>query len=99
MKKLVLTVLALIIVLGAAVLVGPSFIDWNSYKDEITRTVEEQTGRRLQIDGDISFQILPAPRLSVEQLKLANIEGGSANTFVSADALQIHVALAPLLSG
>ena len=99
MKKLVLTVLALIIVLGAAVLVGPSFIDWNSYKDEITRTVEEQTGRRLQIDGDISFQILPAPRLSVEQLKLANIEGGSADTFVSADALQIHVALAPLLTG
>ena len=99
MKKLVLTVLALIVVLGVVVLVGPSFVDWNSYKAEITRTVEEQTGRRLEIDGDISFQVLPAPRLSVEKLKLANVEGGSADTFVSAGALQIHVALAPLLSG
>lgn len=99
LKKLVLAVLALIVVLGVVVLVGPSFIDWNSYKAEITRTVEEQTGRRLEIDGDISFQVLPAPRLSVEKLKLANAEGGSADTFVSAGALQIHVALAPLLSG
>ncbi|WP_193173428.1 AsmA family protein [Nisaea nitritireducens] len=99
MKKLVLAVLALIVVLGVVVLVGPSFVDWNSYKAEISRTVEEQTGRKLDIDGDISFQVLPAPRLSVEQLKLANVEGGSADTFVSASALQIHVALAPLLSG
>ncbi|MEQ8332296.1 AsmA family protein [Nisaea sp.] len=99
MKKLVLAVLALIVVLGAIVLVGPSFVDWNSYKAEITRTVEEQTGRRLEIDGDISFQILPAPRLSVAQLTLANIDGGRADTFVSAGALQIHVALAPLLRG
>lgn len=99
MKKLVLAVLALIVVLGAVVLVGPSFVDWNSYKAEISRTVEEQTGRKLDIDGDISFQVLPAPRLSVEQLKLANVEDGSADTFVSASALQIHVALAPLLSG
>ncbi|MEO9902521.1 AsmA family protein [Nisaea sp.] len=99
MKKLVLAVLALIVVLGVVVLVGPSFIDWNSYKTEITRTVEEQTGRQLEIDGDISFQVLPAPRLSVEKLKLANAEGGNADTFISAGALQIHVALAPLLSG
>lgn len=99
MKKLVLAVLALIVVLGVVVLVGPSFIDWNSYKTEIAQTVEEQTGRQLDIDGAISFQVLPAPRLSVEKLKLANSEDGSADTFVSAGALQIHVALAPLLSG
>ena len=99
LKKLLLAILALIFVLGGVVLVGPSFVDWNSYKAEIARTVEQQTGRRLDIEGDISFQVLPAPRLSVKQLKLANLEGGSANSFISASALQIHVDLVPLLSG
>lgn len=99
MKKLVLAILALVIVLGAVILVGPSFVDWNSYKSEITTAVEEQTGRKLEIDGDIGFQVLPAPRLSVQQLRLANAEGGTGDTFVSVGALQIHVALAPLLSG
>lgn len=99
MKKLVLAVLALVILLAAVVLVVPSFIDWNSYKAEIAKAVEEQTGRELAIDGDIGFQVLPAPRLSVEQLRLANAEGGTGDTFVSVGALQIHVALAPLLQG
>lgn len=99
MKKLVLAVLGLVVVLGAVILVGPSFVDWNSYKAEIARAVQDQTGRKLEIDGDIGFQVLPAPRLSVEQLRLANAEGGSADTFVSAGALEIHVALAPLLRG
>ncbi|WP_420403332.1 AsmA family protein [Nisaea sp.] len=99
MKKLVLAILALLIVLGAVILVGPGFVDWNSYKTEIARAVEEQTGRELEIDGDIGFQVLPAPRLSVEKLRLANAEGGTGDTFVSVGALQIHVALAPLLSG
>ncbi|WP_319024878.1 AsmA family protein [Nisaea sediminum] len=99
MKKLVLAILALVVVLGVVVLVGPSFVDWNSYKAEITKAVEDQTGRKLEIDGDIGFQVLPAPRLSVEKLRLANAEGGTGDTFVSVGALQIHVALAPLLSG
>jgi len=98
-KKLVLAILALVIVLGTVILVGPGFVDWNSYKGEITRAVENQTGRKLEIDGDIGFQVLPAPRLSVEKLRLANAEGGTGDTFVSVGALQIHVALAPLLGG
>ncbi|UUX51786.1 AsmA family protein [Nisaea acidiphila] len=99
MKKLVLAALVLLVLVGAAVLVGPSFVDWNSYKTEIAEAVEDQTGRKLAIDGDIGFQVLPAPRLSVERLRLANAEGGTGDTFVSVGALQIHVAFAPLLQG
>ena len=38
----------------AAVLVLPSFIDWNNYRDDIAAQIESATGRRVLIDGDVS---------------------------------------------
>ncbi|GIK98399.1 MAG: hypothetical protein BroJett029_26080 [Alphaproteobacteria bacterium] len=99
MKKLLIGIGAVVVIAIAAVLVGPSFVDWNSYKTEIAAQVKKATGRDLTIDGDVSLSILPSPRLSAEGVHFANIEGGSAPDMASVEALQVRVAFMPLLQG
>jgi uncharacterized protein involved in outer membrane biogenesis len=99
MKKVLIGVAALVVLAVAAILVGPSFVDWNRYKPEIAARAKAATGRDLVIDGDISLSILPSPTLAVEQVRFTNIEGGSGPDMATLEALEVHVALMPLLQG
>jgi uncharacterized protein involved in outer membrane biogenesis len=99
LKKFAAVLVGLIVVAIVAILIGPSFIDWNAYKPEITAAVEEKTGRKLTIDGAIDLQILPSPQLSVANVRLSNAEGATDADMIQLDSLQVHVALAPLMSG
>ena len=99
MKKLAAILIGLLVVAVGAVLVVPGFVDWNAYKPEITAAVEEQTGRKLTIEGAIELQVLPSPRLSVANVRLSNSVGASEPDMVRLDSMQVHVALQPLLSG
>jgi len=83
----------------AAILVGPSLIDWNSYKVDITEQAESFTGRKLTINGNIEISIFPTPALVANDVHLANVEGASAADMFSLKSLQVRVALGPLLSG
>ncbi|HWA44429.1 MAG TPA: AsmA family protein [Hypericibacter adhaerens] len=98
-KKILIAVGALLVLAVAAVLVVPSFIDWNGYKAQIESEARKATGRDLSIDGDISLALLPAPKLSVEGVRFANAEGGSAPDMATLESLDVRVALMPLLSG
>src|SRR5690606_16626279 len=99
MKKLLIGIGALVVLVIAAALVGPSFYDWNSLKPQIAAQVRQATGRELAIDGDISLSILPAPTLSAEGVRFANAEGGSAPDMATLEALDVRVAFMPLLQG
>jgi len=89
----------LIVVAVAAALILPGFIDWNEYKGDITAEAHKATGRTLTINGDISLTVLPSPALKVADIHLANAPGGTAKNMVSLQALEVDVALWPLLSG
>ena len=98
-KKLLIGLAGLLILAVAAVLVAPSFIDWNVYKADIAARAKAATGRDLAIDGDISLALLPAPTLSAAKVRLANLEGGDAPDMATLEALRVRVALLPLLEG
>jgi len=89
-------VVALIVI---AAFVVPLFIDWGSYKPEISARVEALTGRKLAIDGDISVALLPSPKLRIEDVRLANLPGATAPDMARLKALELNLALGPLLSG
>ncbi len=99
MKKVLFGILGLVVALVAAVLVVPSFIDWNDYKAEIASQAKAATGRALVIDGDIKLALLPAPTLVAHDVRLANIEGASAPEMVQLRSLRVRLALGPLLGG
>ncbi|MGE0716842.1 MAG: AsmA family protein, partial [Alphaproteobacteria bacterium] len=99
MRKVLIGIVALVVLLMAAALVGPGLVDWNGYRDRIAREAEAATGRKLTIAGDIGLAMLPSPRLRVRDVRLANAPGAAVPDMVTLKALEIDVALWPLLTG
>ncbi|MBK1670342.1 hypothetical protein CKO28_20165 [Rhodovibrio sodomensis] len=99
MKKLIYALLAVLFVLMAAVLLLPSLIDWNAYKDQLARQVEQATGRDIAVDGPVSLSLLPSPAFSAQQVTLANVDGGRDQPMARIAEMRMQVALAPLLQG
>ena len=99
LKKILIGLGAVVLLLVAAVLVGPRFVDWNTYKPRVIEAVRNATGRELAIDGDISVRLLPTPTLSVAGVRLANLQGASTPDMARLKSLDISVALMPLISG
>ncbi len=92
-------VAVLVVGLVAAVLVVPSFVDWNRYKGELTAQVQTYLGRDLVINGDIELSVLPVLALVADDVRLANVEGASATEMVRLKSLEVRIAQAPLLGG
>lgn len=99
MKKVLIGVGVLLVLILAGVVIAPSFIDWNQYRDELAAWVEERTGRQLDIAGGLSLSVLPTPRLVASDVTFANDPDGSADHMVRMDELAVRVALGPLLGG
>lgn len=99
MKKILIACLVLLCILIAAILIVPSFIDWNAYKAQIAERVAQATGRKVELKGDIGLSLLPSPALTVRDARLANMAGGSEQDMARLKELDVHVALGPLLGG
>lgn len=99
MKKLLIGFVVLLVLAVVAVLVGPSFVDWNSYKGQIAQQAMALTGRAVRIDGDVSLRVVPAPELSAAQVRVANAPQGSEADMASLEQLQVRIAFWPLLKG
>lgn len=99
LNKVLIGFALIVALLLGAVLIGPSLINWNDYKGEILAGVKEATGREVAIDGDLSMSLLPAPTLSAEGIRFANIDGGSDPEMVRISSFELRLAFAPLLSG
>ena len=99
MKKVLYIIGGLMGLLVVALLVIPSFINWNTYKPEIADQVRALTGRELIIGGDIDLKIFPSPRLVAENVSLTSIEGAQSPDLVSLRSVEVRIALAPLLGG
>lgn len=99
MNSVLSYIAGLIILLLLAALVGPTFVDWNQFRNQIEAQGTKLTGRELKIGGDIRFVVLPAPHLTLNDVSLSNLEGGANPDFLRFGQIDAEVALAPLLSG
>ncbi|HAD85906.1 MAG TPA: hypothetical protein DCG48_00955, partial [Rhodospirillaceae bacterium] len=99
MKKTAIGLSVFVVFAIGALLIGPGLIDWNQHTAEITRQVEKMTGRKVEIGGEVSVQVLPSPRLTVADVHLANISGSNDARMASLDSLEVRIAFAPLLTG
>ena len=99
MKKLLIGLVALVVLLFAAILIAPSFIDWNAQKQQITAAVRDATGRDLKIRGDIDITVLPSPALRVEDVRFANVAGATSPDMVQLKEARVSVAFGPLFEG
>ena len=83
MWKILWSIAVLIVVVIGAVVVAPSFIDWNQYKGMAQDKVRELTGRELNIAGKVHITIWPAPALVAEDITFSNLPGSQSPNMVS----------------
>src|SRR5262245_6542913 len=91
--------LLLLALLGGVITLGPSLIDWNIYKGSLAAAVEDATGRRLTIAGDLGLEILPRPRLVARKVSLGNAPDGTIPDMVQVGRLEARLSPWPLLIG
>lgn len=99
LKKIFIGLGVLLLLIAGGAVIAPSFIDWNARLPEIAAQVKKATGRDLTIDGKLEVRIFPAPMVTARGVKLGNLKGGKAAHMVSLDAVEVRVALMPMLSG
>ncbi|KGM31306.1 AsmA family protein, partial [Inquilinus limosus] len=99
MKKLALGLILLLVLLVAAVLVVPGQIDWTPYRARIAQEIGGLTGRAVTIDGPVSFEMLPMPRLVAGDIRVASVPGATVPDLLAASSVDLRVSLLPLLLG
>lgn len=91
-----LLVLGVVLVIAAAVIL-PMIINPNDFKPQIVEAVKQQTGRDLHIEGDLSLSVFPNVGLALGKTELSNAAGFGDAPFARMNAVNIEVALMPLL--
>ncbi len=71
--------------------------DWNWLKSPIEKTVTATTGRRFEINGDVTGEWQLHPRIRMTQVRIANPDWAKNPLLLSANTLEIKIALLPLL--
>jgi len=96
-KWLLGIIVVLILVVGVGIAAMVNLVDWNDYKDTIQNQVKEQTGRDLEIAGDLSPSFFPWAGLSIGKIAIANADGFGESPFASITSADVKVKLMPLI--
>jgi AsmA protein len=94
--SIVLGVLVVLVI--AALLIVPMFVDINTYKPEIEKKVSEAIGRPFTIGGDIKLSLFPWAGVAMSDLRLGNPPGFREKNFVLVKSFDVQVKLLPLIS-
>lgn len=99
MRKVSAFIAVLLVAAVAALLVAPSFIDWNQWKPEIEARLAAATGRAVAIEGPVTLALLPYPEASAHGLRIgAGAEPGGPD-LARVGALEIRLDLGALIEG
>ncbi len=96
-KVFIYSGIAVLVLVLLALIALPWLLDLSKYKTIISQKASEAIGRQVDIVGDISLSILPMPHLSVSDIRVANIPGGSEKYFARLGQASAWVELWPLL--
>jgi len=88
----------LVVLVIAALLLIPQFVDVNKYKPEIERRVADATGRPFVIKGDLDLSFFPWAGVSFSDLHLGSPTGFAEKDFLFVKSFDVRMKLLPLLS-
>jgi AsmA protein len=99
LKILGWSLLGVVGLLVLAMLLVTWLVDPNDYKDEVAAAVKKETGRELELQGDLDLSVFPWLALELGPARLGNPEGFGPGPFVSISKADVGVRLFPLLRG
>ena len=96
--KIIVAVFGFVVILMvAAAIMIPMFVNPNDFKGEIIGQVEKTTGRKLELAGDIGLTVFPWLGLELGATTLGNAPGFGEQPFLRSERVQVRVKLLPLL--
>jgi AsmA protein len=88
---------SLFVLLIAAIVLLPRFVDVGRYKPLIESQVTKATGRAFSIRGDLHISLFPYAGVSFSDLHLGSLPGFEEKDFVFVKSFEVRVKLLPLL--
>ncbi|MEQ8652616.1 MAG: AsmA family protein [Kiloniellales bacterium] len=95
MRRLIWVLIALPVLLIAAAFLVPALIDWTDYRERIEARVAEVSGLRLSVNGGIAVNLLPEPRLRLQDVVWSAADGEIATV----PQIEASLSLSDLLEG
>lgn len=89
----------IVAVLLAGALYALTFVDLGRFKPQIEAAAKDATGRVLTIEGPLHIGFSLVPTVVAEKIRFGNADWGTRPQMVSAEKLELQVALLPLLTG
>jgi len=86
------------VVIIAAMLLIPMFVDVQKYKPMLEGKVTEATGRPFSVGDDLRLSLFPWAGVSFSDLRLGNPAGFAEKDFVTVKSFEVRIKLLPLLS-
>ena len=86
-----------ILVIIAALLIIPRFIDIQKYKPMLESKVTEYTGRPFSVGSDLQLSLFPWAGVSFSDLNMGNAKGFSEKEFVSVKSFDVRVKVVALM--
>lgn len=99
MKRFFAVFLLFCLLAVAALLIAPSFIDWNAYRGELAALLSRAAGRQVEIGGNLEMAILPSPHLNAREVWIANVADAAAPELARVGEIRMEIAPGPLFGG
>ncbi|MEM8914844.1 MAG: AsmA family protein, partial [Pseudomonadota bacterium] len=96
MKRFFVALVGLVVLVAAAAVVAPGFINWNDHRDRVSALLASQFGRDVDIAGALDLTLLPTPILSADDVRVG---GDGENAPLTLSAIEVALAPVSLLSG
>ncbi len=97
MRTFLLSLLVIGGLIVGALLIAPSFVPQEWYREPIITALEEETGRDVEIEGDIGLSFFPQFNFHMEGVRISNAEGAKHPTMASMKTLDVGVNVFRLL--
>jgi uncharacterized protein involved in outer membrane biogenesis len=83
----------------AVLFAAPRFVDWNSYRGIFEEEASRILGREVRVGGAVNVRLLPAPFVSFEKLRIADVGDGGGNSIIRVESFTMWLSVPPLLRG
>jgi AsmA protein len=93
-----LAVVCLAVVMIAALLIIPAFVDVKQFKAPLEKYLSEASGRPVSVGDDVRLSLFPWARVSFSDVRLGNIPGFVEKEFAMVKSFEVRIRLLPLLS-
>ncbi len=99
MKKFILGLVVFLVLAAGGFVLYVTNIDWNQHKDKIAEQVYNLTGKSVDFEGRLSFEILPSPYLNASNAKIYNSQDKNGTPLMEVNNIVAELSLLPLLKG